>query len=495
MEPLLVGIDVGTSNVKICVFNVGGELVKSVSDNVILNTPAQGHAEIDLDDLMKKVKILLGQAVSGNERRVEAIGFSVSSPTLVLMDKEYNPVRPGIPYLDNRASKEVSLIVEKMGDRKSYLKNVGNNPSPSTCTAALINWLKKNEPDNWSRTYKIGFLNSFLAARFTGNVIIDPTTASYSGLMNVRKPDNWDDELISISGIDRQILPEIKPSFHKVGELNRAVAQATGLREGITVSIGSADTAAASFAMGLKKHGDAFESMGTSEVLTICLSKPDLSGAYMNRSHVVPGLWLCHGAMSTPGAAMSWAVNNIFPDLGSVKRLEEEAVKSKAGANGLIFLPYLSGERSPVFDSKACGLFFGLTLNTNRADMARAVYEGAGYGMRQIYSIAKNMWNIKPEYIKCVGGAARSNLALQVRADALNTEFRSIESDHASAYGAALLGGVAAGIYDIDNVPCLDTFSRTVAPIPENVKIYNRFSKVYDELYPNLKDLMHIITE
>jgi len=444
---------------------------------------------------MKKVKVLLKQAVSGNENSIEAIGFSVSSPTLVLLDKDNNPVRPGIPYLDNRCTKEVSSIVEKMGGSENYLQNVGNNPSPSTCTAGLINYLKKKEPDNWSRTCKIGFLNSFLAAQFTGNLAIDPTTASYSGLMNVRKPDNWDRELVKISEIDEQILPEIKPSFYKVGGLNRSIAEATGLKEGITVAIGSADTAAASFAMGLKKHGDAFESMGTSEVLTICLSYPKLSGAYMNRTHVIPGLWLCHGAMSTPGAAISWAVRNIFPELGSVKKLEEEALKSPAGANGIIFLPYLSGERSPIFDSRACGLFFGLTLDTNRADMARAVYEGAGYGMRQIYSIAKDMWNIKPEYIKCVGGAARSSLALQVRADALNTEFRSIESDHASAYGAALLGGVAAGIYDIDNVPCLETFSKTVKPMPENVEVYNRYSMVYNKLYPSLMDSMHIITD
>lgn len=496
MKPLLVGIDVGTSSIKICMFELSGKLIKKEFSDVVLLTPCQGCVEIELNDLVIKVKGLLKRVISGFENQVEAIGFSVTNPTLVLMDKELNPIRPGIPYLDNRCQKEVELAVKSLGGPDNYFNRVGNRPSPSTCTAALINYLKKNEPEVWAKTYKAGFLNTFLAAQFTGKVAADPTTASYSGILNVREPYDWDDELIKISDIDKDILPEIKPSYHKVGGLSRSMAQNTGLREGIPVAIGSGDTAAASFALGLKQHGDMFESMGTSEVMTFCLDKPDLDQAFMNRSHVLPGLWLCHGAMSTAGAATSWLLNKVFPDIDDFSHLDEEADKSVPGSNGLIFVPYLSGERSPMFDSQACGLFFGLNLKTSRQDMIRSVFEGAGYGIRQICKIGEKRWSINPQSIKCVGGATKSMISMHIRSDILGYELAAIENDNAAAYGAALLGGMAAEIFtSIDEIPYLNTISRRVSPNPDNREIYEKYFEIYVNLYPQLKQSMHKLNE
>lgn len=496
MDPLLIGIDVGTSKVKVCLFNKDGSLISQESQDVNILTPLQGYAEMDLNGLFKDIIELLKCVAYGYEDYIEAIGFSVTSPTLVLMDKELNPLNPGVLYLDNRSIREVSTYVESLGGDKSYFEKVGNKPSPSTCTAALINWFKKEKPGIWAGIYKIGFLNTFLAAQFTGQVAIDPTTASYSGLMDIRKPGDWDEELIRASRVDEHVLPEIKPSYYRVGALNEKIAQSTGLKTGITVALGSADTAASSFSLGLRKHGDVFESMGTSEVLTFCLNNPDFSEAFMNRSHVLPGLWLCHGAMSTTGAAMVWLTNNIFQEFNDMKDLENEACLSVPGANGLVFLPYLSGERSPIFDSRTSGVFIGLSMKIKRADMVRAVYESAGYGIRQIYGIAHDKWNVNPEYIKCVGGAAKSSLALQVRADIINSQFVSIESDNASSYGAALLGGMAAGIYgSLDEIPYIYSFSKRVYPNIENREIYDRQFKVYESLYPNLKDTMHMLSD
>lgn len=492
MDPLLVGVDIGTTKIKVCVFDNKGKLLKQTWDDVCLLMPKQGYVEIDLNDLMIKLKDLLKLVAVEYGQYIESIGFSVTSPTLILMDKELNAVRPGICYLDNRCLDEVSMLVDKIGGQDNYFARIGNKPSPSTCSAALIRWIMKNESANWEKTYKIGFLNSFLAAQFTGNIVVEPTVASYSGLVDVKKPCNWDEELVKVLRINRQVLPDVKPSYYKVGILNKNVACEVNLKAGISVAIGSADSAAASLALGLKKHGDVFQSMGTSEVLTFCLDKPDFSEAFMNRSHVIPGLWLCHGAMSTTGAAITWLMKNVFTDFDDVKDMEREAEKSPLGSNGIIFLPYLSGERSPIFDSNAKGLFFGLTLNTSRSDIIRSVYEGAGYGVRQIYNIADSKWNIKPEYIKCAGGATKSKLAMQIRADLLNVKLKSIEADCASAYGAALQGGLAAGIYQgLDELPYLDSFLTSVYPKVEDVEKYNNYIEVYNNLYPALKESMY----
>ena len=232
--------------------------------------------------------------------------------------------------------------------------------------------------------------------------------------------------------------------------------------------------------------------MGTSEVISFCLDHPDLDMAFMNRSHVIPGLWLSHGAVSTSGAAIAWLLKNVFPDIPNVGLLEENACKSPPGANGLIFAPYLAGERSPMFDSKACGAFFGLTLKSSREDMIRAVYEGVGYAVKQIYILGSSKWNTNPQTIKCVGGATASSLSLQIRADMLGTELACIETENAAAYGAAMLGGIASGVYpDFKAVPFLNAISRRVTPDLERMGIYHQYFAVYDELYPQLRPSMH----
>lgn len=495
-QPLLLGIDAGTSKVKAALFDLQGHLLQEAAADVRTISPAHDQTEMDLQELWASVAGLIRQLAAGREDGIQAVGLSVTSPTVVLFDEQLQPVRPGIVYLDNRSAQEVAFYTKELGGREGYFARTGNYPSPSTCIAATLNWLKKHEPDNWRRTRKIGFLNSFLAARLTGQLAVDPTVSSYSGLMDVRNPKNWDEGLVDIFGIERQLLPEVIPSHAKVGEISGAFSEVSGLPAGIPVAIGGADSAVAALALNTRSHGDVYQSMGTSEVLTFCLDVPDFSPAFMNRSHVIPGSWLAHGAMSTTGAAIKWILKQVLSEFKDEQELEREAVLSPVGANGLIFLPYLCGERSPMFDAKATGVFFGFSLTTNRADMIRAVYEGAAYGMRQIYTIGTEKWGIRPAIIKCVGGASKSLLAIQLRADALNTALQSIESDSAGAYGAALLGGMAAGVYtEFDELPYMRAMGRTVQPSAANAAHYGKYAQIYDQLYPQLKAVMHIHSE
>jgi xylulokinase len=490
--PLLLGIDIGTSKIKICIISSNGKIVDKLSRNVKISKLQPLYAELDIEDLINSLISSLKCIASKYSFYIESIGLSVTSPTLILLDNDMDPVRPGILYLDNRSVKEVQRYVDEIGGEEKFFLKTGNLPSPSTCVVGAVNWIRSHEPQNWKKTKKICFLNSFLAAKLTGKIGVEPTIASFSGLFDIRNPTNWDNDLLEISGIDRSKLPDIFPSYYKIGGLDRSMSQILGLKEGIPVALGSSDTAAAAFALGLSKNGDIFESFGTSGVLTVCLDKSNFSKAFMNRCHIIQNRWLCHGAMSTAGAAFSWLLNNIFPEEESIEALERKALSSSPGANGVIFLPYLSGERSPIFDSLARAVFIGMSLETRKEDLIRAAYEGVAYGIKQIYSIAREKWNIKPDSIKCVGGGTKSLLALQIKADMLGIKYDIISSDYISSYGAALVGGIAAGIYkNFSEIPYWRESSSKIYPNVNNYEIYEKYFAMYKKMYPHIKEILH----
>lgn len=491
-KDVLIGIDTGTSSTKISMFDIDGKWIRDVSFNQELLRPEKDQAEIDLNVLFKNIMKHLKEIVIGYESQVKGIGLSVASPTLVFFDRNFEALRPGIAYLDNRSLKEVEEAVERFGGSNMYFARVGNNPSPSTCVAGTINWVRYHEPEVWENTVKFGFLNSFIGVKLTGELAVEPTVISYSGLVRVRKPFEWEPKFLEIFDIDSDYVPEIKACFEKLGTLKKDIAQELNLPEGIPVAIGAADTAASSFAMGIRKHGDVFQSMGTSEVTVFCLNNHNFSPAFMNRSHVIPGLWLSNGAMSMAGGSIKWIINNIFPEVKSEQELEELANMSPRGANGVMFLPYLSGERSPIFDTRASGIFFGITANTRKEDIIRAVYEGISAAMQQIYKIGSMRWNVEPEHIICIGGAAKSKLSLQLRSSFQNIKICTVETNNAATFGAAMMGGLAAGIYEeIEDVPIINNYKDYIEPNLKDVMFYSKYHEIYSELYPSLKTLMH----
>ncbi len=489
---VLIGIDTGTSSTKISMFDSSGKWIKDISFNQELLRPQKDRAEIDLNELFRKIIKHLKEIVVGYEDKVKGIGLSVASPTLVFFDRYFEALRPGIAYLDNRSLKEVEEGVERFGGANMYFARVGNNPSPSTCVAGTINWIRNHEPEVWENTVKFGFLNSFIGVKLTGELAVEPTVISYSGLVRVKKPFAWEPKFLDIFDIDSDYVPDIIASFDKLGGLKKEIADELNLPEGIPVAIGSADTAASSFAMGIRKHGDVFQSMGTSEVTVFCLNNPNFSPAFMNRSHVIPGLWLSNGAMSMAGGSIKWIINNIFPDIKTEQELENLAIHSPRGANGVIFLPYLQGERSPIFDTRASGVFFGITANTRKEDIVRAVYEGISAAMQQIYRIGSSRWGVEPEHIICIGGASKSKLSLQLRSNFQNIKICTVETNNAATFGAAMMGGLAAGIYDeIDDVPTINNYRECIEPNLKDVMFYDKYHELYSELYPSLKPLMH----
>lgn len=491
-KSLLLGIDAGSSSTKLGLFTVDGQIFRECSFITQISHPANNQAELNLnilfDDLIKNIREICEDVADC----VKGIGFSVASPTVVLFDKNNESVRPGIAYFDNRAIKEVQEFVEQFGGTNMYFSRVGNNPSPSTCVAATIQWIRTHEPEVWDATEKIGFLNSWFGVKLTGVLACDPTVSSYSGMLRVRKPHQWEQKFMDIYDLSLKKLPPLISCLERLGNLKPDVAHAMGLPAGIPVSIGSADTAASSFAMGVRRHGDVYQSMGTSEVAVFCLNNPNFSPAFMNRAHVIPNLWLSNGAMSMAGGSIKWFINHIAPELNNETEMEHLAMHSKRGANGVIFVPYLCGERSPMFDARAMGMFFGVTSDTKKADLARAVYEGVALAMGQIYRIGASRWEVNPPHIICIGGAAKSPLSLQLRADIENRPIQMVDISNASSFGAALMGGFAANIYsDIWDFPIVENYEKTIQPNPDNVLFYLKYREIYNSLYISLKESMH----
>ncbi len=492
--PLLLGIDAGTSAIKVCAVTDDGRVLARAQRAVPVVTAQPAWAEIDLElywslccEAIREIAVQHGPAIIG-------VGLATTCPTTILLDAQDRPLRPGIVFLDGRAQAFLDAVVGP--DPLATLTETGNRASPSTCWAANLAWVRRHEPQVWAQTTRVVTLNGFLSLRLAGVPVIDATQASYSGLMDVREPEaRWSDGLLRRWQIDAAMLPPIRPAFERIGSISAPAAAQTGLSAGLPLAPGAADTACAAFAVGMREAGEAFESVGTSGVITFCLDEARFEPSFLHRHHVVPGRWLAHGAMSTLGGAFGWLQGKVWPEVQSLAELEQMAMQSLPGANGLIFLPYLAGERSPIWDAGASAAWLGLRLHHTRADMVRAVFEGGALALRQILLRAHAHWGWQPTRLVGVGGGARSRFWAQIKADVLGLDYQMASSTDASAIGAALLGAIAAGVYASAQDPALPRLRLDDAVIRpgalERRDIYARRFAVYDRLYPALVDAMH----
>lgn len=493
IEPVLLGVDAGTSSVKVCAVAPDGRIVAKAQRAVPVITALPLWAEIDLERYWTLVCEALHE-VAARVGPVAGVGLATTCPTTIFLDADDQPLRAGIVYLDGRAD---ALLHDVVGaDATAYQAHTGNRASSSTCWAANLTWLQRHDAVLWKKVRRVLMLNSFIGLRLTGRAAMEPTQASYSGLMDVRAAKAcWSPSLLKLWNVDGGLLPEIVSGAAPLGGITPQAAALTGIAVGTPIALGAADTAAAAFAVGLKSQGDAFESVGTSGVITFCLDSPKFEASFLNRHHVLPGRWLAHGAMSTLGGAFGWLQGKVWPDVRSFAELESLATTSIPGANGLLFLPYLAGERSPIWDAEASAAWIGLRLNHTRADMVRAVFEGGALALRQILQRAENEWAWKPSELVGVGGGARSRFWAQIKADVLGLNYHMATQTDASAIGAAMIGGVAAGVFNGVDDPALPKIrcdEHPVEPGPADRRaVYDRRFEVFESLYPALASAMH----
>jgi len=330
---------------------------------------------------------------------------------------------------------------------------------------------------------------------------MDWTNASYTGLVSLRTPGEWSPEACEALEFPTGLLPELVAPWEPIGRLSAEAAAELDLGRSVVVVAGAADTACSAYGVGCVNDGEVFESAGTSGVLTVCHARPLASPLFLNRAHVVPGRWLSHGAMSAAGAAVRWLSDEIFSGVGSGSNelddyawINAEAAKSVPGAGGVVFLPYLLGERTPVWDPGARGAWVGMSVGTGRHDLVRAVLESAGYGMRQMLEIEESQRGLDVEEVLIVGGGARNRLWTQIKADITGKRYRKAELVESASRGAAMLAAVGLGAHDNVWAASAAVGSPESEPVeptadPAVREIYDSRYRVFECLYPALRDL------
>lgn len=484
----IIGIDIGTSGIKVGAIDKEANLDFIMKQSYSLLYPRTGWIEIDLKAIWRKTeKLILKviQKVGEIGGKVDGISLSTFCNSSVHMDNRGNPLSNGIIYLDRRSMDQANQIREKLGSDQIF--NITRNRlEPGMHTVTSLLWMKERHSEIYENTYKWGNLSTYILYKLTGEFVMDWTQASYTGLYDVIR-FKWSDNFIKELDIDKNILPKVVSPFELVGKFN-----------GIPVVAGAADTACSSLAIGLQPN-HMFESVGTSNVLTVCMNNPDLlDKRFLNRCFVWKGQWLSHGAMSTPGAAVDWFYKNFLKYEGSTSLLEELPNDSKIGANGIFFLPYMHGERSPIWDPNASGVFVGLRLTTSKADMLRAIFEGTAFGLRQINEIIEKNYQLKLKGFQSIGGGSKNKAWAQIKANVLKKEIHIQEISETGVYGSCLIAGRALGYFD--NFESIEKYikNKTIYHIQPDESTFVQYDELYQKfnlLYPTMKDFFQIIAE
>ena len=495
----LLGLDVGTSGLKACILDEKARQVALSRAAYRYFSPRPGWAEIDADSLWNAILLSIRNLRDTQEidlSRVRGIGFSVLNPCLVLMDETGSTLYDPIPYSDRRSTKQAAEIRERVGAEKLF-SITGNGAMAGGLSGSSLLWMRDNQPEAYDKARWFGALNSWLALKMTGQTAIDPTNASYTNLFDTANGERWSEDLCLALDVDAAKLPPLKQSFEPAGSLSCKELTDLGLPFGIPVAIGAGDTPCAALACGVVMPGDVCESAGTSNVLTICQDRPLFDPRFINRAYLIPGTWAAQGSMSFTGAANEWFCREFLnggdpPDQTMFERANAEAAMAAPGCGGLLFLPYMQGERSPVWDPNARGVFFGLTLAGTRAEMVRAVLESCGYGLRQFLDLSEQLTGRRIERFTSIGGGAKSAVWAQIKADITGRTIDVPEDSDMAAAGAALLAGVCADVWQ-DSTTAAGAAERTIwrtfVPGHEHSAVYDRNYEIFRQLYPSLKDV------
>ncbi len=495
-KDLLIGIDIGTTSVKAVLFDRRGAVLGEAAHEHPTAYPHPNWAEQDPEDWWRGVCRTLRRIFAGSPRPatdVAAIGVSCQAPTIVAVDRAGAPLYPAILWMDRRTDPQCDWLRERAGPENVTRINGGR--IDAYYSAPKILWLQQERPDILRRTHAVLHANGYIVHRLTGIFSLDlshgPLTLCFDS-----RAGRWSDQLLQDMGFDAPQLPPRLPCSDKVGEGAAYVAAECGLAPGTPVIAGMNDGTAAAIETGVVEPGDAVEMTGQSTVLLICSDQPYLADQLIPLGHPIPGRHLVVGALSVSGGALRWVRDQLGePERSEALRrgldpfelLTETAAASPPGANRLVFLPYMFGERSPIWDSNARGVFFGLSLATTKADLVRAVLEGAAYGLRHNVETAAAA-GFAAGILSSVGGGARSPLWNQIKADVLQRPIRLPRTATGSPLGDAIVAAAGAGLYPsiADAARGMNSFGATFEPRPELAARYNALYEVYLGLYPAL---------
>ena len=492
-----LGIDVGTGSTRALLIDAEGRLTASATvEHLPFVSPETGWAEQDPRDWWRAATIAIRDLISKNDVQPEeigAIGFSGQMHGAVLLDQHDEVLRPSIIWCDQRTSAQCVAITAKIGATR--LIELTCNPALTGFTLPKMLWVRELEPDLWRQVRSVLLPKDYVRLRLTGDKATDVADASGTLLFDVagRK---WSHAMLAATEIDEALLPRVYESPEVTGVVSSAGAAATGLRAGTLVVAGGGDQAAGAVGMGTVRPGTVSATIGTSGVVFAASDKPalDPKGRVHTFCHAVPGRWHVMGVTQGAGLSLRWFRDQFAAGAEGARdryeRLTEEAARIPPAANGLIWTPYLMGERTPHLDPHARAALVGLTASHTRAHVVRAILEGVAFSLRDTFEIFKEM-KVPVEEIRLGGGGARSELWRQIQADVYGREVNTVEAEEGAAYGAALLAGVGAGAWDSVDEAC-DSVVRIksgAAPNPEAVEALEHHYRVFRAVYPALRPL------
>ncbi|MBC7236708.1 MAG: xylulokinase [Chloroflexi bacterium] len=495
----LLGIDVGTTGTKALLINEAGGVVANATYEYPMYTPRPQWAEQDPEDwwqaCIKAIRRVLRDAdIRADE--IHGIGLTGQMHGMVMLDAQGKVLRPCIMWNDQRSWAQCEWIMNTIG-RERFLE-LTLNPALPGFTAPKIIWTRENEPEVYARAAKVLLPKDYVRYRLTGAYATEVSGASGTALFDVGNR-TWSDVVLEELGIPKEWMPPCYESVEITGKIGAGVAELTGLRAGTPVVGGAGDQAASAVGTGIVEPGLVSVTLGTSGVVFAYTETPsrDPEGRLHTFCHAVPGKWHVMGVTLSAGGSLRWFRDTLGQAERDIARLSgvdpydiitAEAAKAPAGCEGLIFLPYLTGERTPYADPNARGCFIGLTLRHDKRYMARAVLEGVAYSLRDSIELFRDL-AIPIQQVRAVGGGARSRMWRQIWADVFGTELVTINVTDSTAYGAALLAGVGTGVYASVPTACEATIrivDRT-EPDPEDQATYNEYYPVYRSLYRALK--------
>ncbi len=499
MQQYIMGIDIGTSGTKTVLFTTNGDPVASHTEEYPLYQPRNGWAEQDPQDWwnasVEGIRQVL-QKSKADPAQICGIGLSGQMHGLVMLDKAGQVLRRSIIWCDGRTAKECQEITEKVGAQR--LIEITANPALTGFTAGKILWVRHNEPEIYARCRHILLPKDYIRYCLTGALASEMSDASGTNLLDV--PGRcWSQEILEKLEIDPAWMPKLYESPEITGTVTAQAAALTGLAQGTPVVGGAGDNAAAAVGTGVVEEGKAFTTIGTSGVVFAHSDRVtiDPKGRVHTFCHAVPGCWTVMSCTLSAGLSLKWFRDTFCTaEMEAAKGMgvdpyvlmDQQADRVPIGADRLLYLPYLMGERSPLLDPDARGVFFGLSAIHNKYTMLRAVMEGVTYSLRQCLDVLRGMGVVSTEMLAC-GGGGTSRVWRQMLADVYGCPVKTVVSKEGPALGVAILAGVGTGVWPSVQEACRQVIRTNPQqdPIPENSRRYEEVYQIYAGLYPALK--------
>lgn len=481
---MYIGIDLGTTSVKLLLVSPNGEIINSITKEYQLYFPKENWVEQNPEEWVKATFQGIKELIENNKKEIKAISFSGQMHGMVVLDKGNKVIRPAILWCDQRTSVQCEELNNKY---KNKLVKYTGNKALTGFTAPKLLWLKENEPKNYKKIYKIMLPKDYLVFKLSGEYSTDVSDASGTLLLNVEKR-KWSKEMLKELELEEIQLPKLYESFEVVGKLSEENKKQLGIGNEVKIIAGGGDQAVGAIGVGVVNEGELSVALGTSGVVFANSLRyfADKDARLHSFCHANGGYHQM-GVMLSAAASLKWWIEEINASKDYNLLLEEEAQNTKVDKN-LFFLPYLMGERTPHNDPDAKGTITGLNIQHRRGDMTRCIVEGVSFALRDSLELIKSM-GISTKSIRLSGGGAKSEFWKQMIADIFNMRVDIVNSKEGPAYGAAILAMVGDGLYKDVDTACklLIKIVDTKYPNKKNVKIYDDKYENFKKLYPILK--------